>query len=153
MSLQEKLQDDLKDAMRKGDATRRSTIRLLRSEIGNQEIARQADLEDDDVIDLLGKQAQQRRDSIEAFKQGDRQDLVDKEEAELAIILQYLPQQMSRDEITTLAQQAVEEIGAAGPQDMGKVMGRLMPQVRGKAQGKDVSAVVSELLKGMAGAG
>ena len=152
MSLRKKLQDDLKDAMRKGDATRRSTIRLLRSEIGNQEIARQADLEDDDVIDLLGKQAQQRRDSIEAFKQGNRQDLVDKEEAELAIILQYLPKQMPHDEITTLAQQAVEEIGAAGPQDMGKVMGRLMPQVRGKAQGKDVSAVVSELLKGLAGA-
>ena len=151
MTLHEKLQDDVKDAMRAGDADRRSVIRYVLADIHNQEIAQQVD--DEAVIDLLGRQAQQRRDSIEAFTQGNRQDLVDKEEGELAIILQYLPEQMSREEIAGLAQSAVEETGASGPQDMGKVMGNLMPKGKGKAQGKEVSAVVSELLKSMAGAG
>ena len=153
MTLHEKLQDDVKDAMRAGDADRRSVIRYVLADIHNQEIAKQEPLDDEAVIDLLGRQAQQRRDSIEAFTQGNRQDLVDKEEGELAIILQYLPEQMSREEIAGLAQSAVEETGASGPQDMGKVMGNLMPKVKGKAQGKEVSAVVSELLKSMAGAG
>ena len=146
-TLQERLQEDLKNAMRKGDSARRSVIRMLRSEIHNQEIARQADLEDEAVIDVLGKQAQQRRDSIEAFEQGGRQDLVEKEQVELAIILEYLPDQMSAEDIADLARTAVKELGATSPQDMGKVMGRLMPQVRGRAEGRKVSRVVSELLK------
>lgn len=153
MTLHEKLQEDVKDAMRSGDTARREVIRFVLADIHNQEIAQKEPLDDEAVIDLLGRQAQQRRDSIEAFKQGDRQDLVDKEEGELAIILQYLPEQMSRDEISSLAQSAIEETGASGPQDMGKVMGSLMPKVKGKAQGKEVSAVVSKLLKSMAGAG
>lgn len=150
MLLQEKLQEDLKSAMRGGDSTRRSVIRYLRSEIGNEEKSRQETLDDDAVIDVLGKQVKQRRESIEAFTKGGRQDLVDKEEAELAIVLEYMPEQMTEEEITSLAKAAIEEIGASGPQEMGKVMGRLMPQVRGKAEGKTVSAVVSGLLKGAA---
>ena len=151
MSLQHRLQEDLKESMRDGDSTRRSAIRYLRSEIHNQEIASQTTLDDDAIIGVLSKQAQQRRESIEAFGAGNRQDLVEKEEAELAIILEYLPAQMSSEEVTALAQGAIEELGATGPQDMGKVMGRLMPQVRGKAQGKEVSAIVSELLRGLEG--
>ena len=147
MSLEERLQDDLKDAMRKGDATRRSVIRYLRAQIHDLQIARQADLDDDDVIGVLSRQAQQTRDSIEAFRSGNREDLVVKEEAELTIILEYLPEQMSEEELASLAAQAIEEVGATGPQDMGKVMGRLMPQIRGKAEGKAASAVVSSLLK------
>ena len=146
MSLQDKLQDDLKTAMRSGDDLRKSVIRYLRAQIHNEEIAIKDALDDEAMAVLLSKQAQQRRDSIEAFSKGGRQDLADKEEAELAIILGYLPEQMSEDEITDLAHQAIDQVGAQGPSEMGKVMGALMPQVRGKADGKKVSAVVSALL-------
>jgi uncharacterized protein YqeY len=137
--------------MRAGDTIRRSLIRYLLSNIHDEEIARRSAPDDDSIIDLLGKQAQQRRDSIEAFRKGNREDLVEKEEAELAMILEYLPEQMSEDEIAALVQKAVEEVGATGPQDMGKVMGKVMPQVRGKSDGRTVSGVVSNLLKGLSG--
>ena len=135
--------------MRKGDVLRRSVIRLLRSEIHNEEIAKRARLEDDGIIGVLSRQAQQRRESIEAFEQGNRQDLVEKEKAELGIILEYLPQQMSREEISVLVRQAIQETGATGPSDMGKVMGRVMPQVKGKAEGREINSIASDLLKGL----
>ena len=147
MLLRERLDDDLKDAMRKRDALRRSVIRIVRAEIRNAEIAGRTDLDDDGIIRVLGRQAQQRRDSIEAFSQGNRPDLVDKEKAELAVILEYLPQQMTSEEIRSVAARAIEEVGANGPQDMGKVMGKLMPEVRGKAEGQEVNAIVTELLR------
>ena len=151
MTLQERLQDDLKQAMRSRDVIRRSVIRFLRSEIRNQEIARQATLDDEGVTEVLGRQAQQRRDSIEAFREGNRQDLVDKEEAELNVILEYLPQQLSGEEISSLARTVIEEVGATGSRDIGKVMGKLMPQVKGKAEGRAVSQAVSELLNELDG--
>ena len=135
--------------MRKGDVLRRSVIRLLRSEIHNEEIAKLARLEDDGIIGVLSRQAQQRRESIEAFEQGNRQDLVEKEKAELGIILEYLPQQMSREEISVLVRQAIQETGATGQSDMGKVMGRVMPQVKGRAEGREINAIASDLLKGL----
>ena len=151
MSLRQRLDDDLKDAMRKGDVARRSTLRYLRSAIHNQEIAiQQKTLDDEGITAVLGRQAQQRRESIEAFSKGRRPDLVAKEEAKLALILGYLPAQMGRGEIAEVARRAIEQVGARGPQDMGKVMGKVMPQVRGKAEGRDVSAVVSELLRSLA---
>lgn len=149
MSLQDRLRDDLKVAMRKGDAVRRSTIRLVLSAIHYDEIEKQAVLDDAGVVRVLARQAQQRRESIEAFAKGNRPDLEQKEKAELAIILEYLPQQMSREEVTMLVKQAIQEVGATGPRDMGKVMGRVMPQVRGKAEGSEVNAIASELLRGL----
>ncbi len=149
MTMKERLDSDLKSAMRDKDVLRRGLIRYLRSEIHNQEIAKRADLDEEGVLAVLSRQAQQRRDSIEAFKEADRADLVDKERAELDIILEYLPQQLSAEEITALVQQAVKDSGATGPSDMGKVMGRLMPQVRGKAEGRQVSSIVTETLKGL----
>ena len=151
MSLRDRLEQDLKNAMREGDSGRRTVIRYLRSEIHNQEIARKGELDDEALVGLLGRQAQQRRESIEAFKKGDRQDLVAKEEAELAVIMEYLPEQLSSDEVHDLARQAIADAGASGPQDMGRVMGAIMPQVRGRAEGKAVSAVVAELLREQAG--
>lgn len=151
MPIKTKLNDDLKDAMRNRDIVRRSTLRLALSEIHNQEIANQKDLTDDDVIQLLGRQAQQRRDSIEAFEKGDRQELADKEKVELEIILGYLPQQLTHEEITDIVREVVEASGASGPEDMGRVMGQLMPRVRGKAEGRVVSTIVNEMLKGLAG--
>ena len=147
MALQETLQQDLKNAMRSGDTARRDVIRFLRARIHDQEIARQDALDDDGVIDVLSLQAKQHQESIDAFTKGDRPDLVAKEEAELGIIREYLPPQLSEDEIVQIARAAIEEAGAGSPQDMGKVMSRVMPQVRGKADGRAVSRIVQELLK------
>ena len=150
MTLKEQLTEDLKDAMRQGDALRRTTIRFVLSAIHNDEIAKQTDLDEAGVIQVLTKQAQQRRDSIESFQDADRPDLIDKEQSELDIISAYLPEQMSEGEVKALVQQALADSGATGPQDMGKVMKELMPKTRGKADGKIVSSLVNEALRGMA---
>lgn len=149
MTMKTRLADDLKQAMRDRDVLRRNVIRYLRSEVRNQEIRDQKDLDDAGVIQVLSRQAQQRRDSIEAYRDADRQDLVDKEEGELSVILFYLPQQMTTEEITALVQQVVAEVGASGPADMGKVMGAIMPQVRGKAEGREVNAIVQQTLRNL----
>ena len=151
MSLKTRLDDDLKTAMRSRDALRRSVIRLLLSAIHNEEIAKQTELDDEGITSVLGKQAQQRRESIEAYTQGGRRDLADKEKAELEMIMTYLPEQMSREDIAAVVKKAIADTGATGPQDMGKVMSRVMPEVRGKAQGREVNAIASELLKGAGG--
>ena len=150
MSLKSRLDDDLKDAMRSGDRLRRSVIRLMRAAIKNEEIAAQRELDDAGVVDVLSRQVKQRRDSIEAFAQGGRQDMIDKEQAEVDVILEYLPRQMDADEITALVRQAIDETGAAGPADMGKVMGRVMPQVRGRAEGRVVNEAARSLLASLA---
>ena len=147
MPLKTRLTDELKDAMRGGDTTRRTTIRYLLSVIQNEEIAKRTELDDEGILAVLSRQAQQRRDSIEAFEKADRQDLVDKEKAELDFILPYLPQQLSADEIKELVGQAISDVGASGPGDMGKVMSQVMPRVKGRAEGKQVSSIVNDLLK------
>ena len=147
MSLKEKLQSDLLESMRSKNAGRLSTLRLLKASIQNAEIAKGEPLEDDEVLAVLSREAKQRRESISEFRKGNRTDLVEKEEAELATIVEYMPQQMSRDEIIAAAQGVIAEVGAQGPSDMGKVMGKLMPQLREKADGKEVSDVVGELLR------
>ena len=144
--LRQKLLDDLKQAMRGGDKVRRSVIRLVIAAIKNAEIARQATLDDTDILGIMAKEVRQRRESIEAFKQGNRSDLVAQEEAELAVINEYLPQQMTREEIMQAARRVIEEVGAQGPGDKGKVMPRLIAQLKGKADGREINAVVTELL-------
>jgi len=132
--------------MKSGDNTRRDVIRLVMSAIKNAEIARRDNLEEADVIGVIVKEARQRQESIDAFKQGDRQDLVVQEEAELAILQEYLPQQASREEIVTAAQQIIKDVGAEGPRDKGKVMPRLIAQFKGKADGREINDIVTELL-------
>ena len=144
--LKEKLTDDLKQAMKAGDTLKRSIIRLVLSAIQNAEIATQAALEDTDVLGIIAKEAKRHEESIEAFKQGDRPDLVAKEEAELSVLLGYLPQQMSHDEIVEVARRIIEEVGARGPGDKGKVMPKLIAQLKGRADGREINAVVTELL-------
>ncbi len=171
MSLKRKLADDLKQAMRAGDDTRKSTIRLLRAAIAraeqdkrgavvDAEKARRGTLEDvdlgltdeqfeltdDEVIALLTRQAKQRRDSIEAYRKGGREDLAAQEEAELAVIQDYLPKQLSRDEIEREARAVITEVGATGLQQQGLVMRQLMSRIQGRADGRLVSEVVRELL-------
>jgi len=145
--LRQKLSDDLKQAMRNGDGVKRSVLRLIMAAIKNTEIARQAALdEDNDILGIIAKEARQRRESIEAFKQGDRQDLVAEEEAELTILNEYLPEQMAREEIITAARRVIEEVGAQEPGDKRKVMPKLIAQLKGRADGREINAVVTELL-------
>ena len=144
--LKERLSNDLKQAMRGGDKVRRSVIRLVLAAMKNAEIAHRAALEDGDILGIIAKEARQRQESIEAFRQGNRPDLVSQEEAELVILQQYLPQQMTQDEIVAEARRVIEEVGAQGPGDKGKVMPRLIAQLKGRADGREINAVVTELL-------
>tara|TARA_B100001750_G_scaffold216219_1_gene200718 strand:+ start:322 stop:765 length:444 start_codon:yes stop_codon:yes gene_type:complete len=146
LPLQERLVNDLKEAILNRDTLKKTVIRYLKSAIHDAEIDRKAVLDDEAIISILTKQAKQRRDSIEAFKSGNRLDLVEIEEAELTIIMEYLPQQMSETEIESLARKAVDESGAKTAKEIGKVMNMLMPQLKGKADGKIVSKIVSKLL-------
>jgi uncharacterized protein YqeY len=148
MTLQEKMVADLRQAQKSGDKRRMTALRLARAAIKNAEIAKGAPLDDSGVIPVLAHEAKQHRESIVEFSKGKRQDLVDKEEAELAVIMEYLPEQMSRKEIMALAKEVIAKIGVRGPNDKGKVMGQLMPQLKGKADGKEVNEVVTELLTG-----
>ena len=146
MTLEERLAADLREATKRRDAPRRSALRLVVAGKKNAEKAKGAPLDDAGVIDVIAKEVKQHRESITEFGKGNRQDLVDRQEAELAVLLEYLPQQMSRDEIVAAARQAIEQVGARGPGDKGKLMAQLMPQVKGKADGREVNDVVSELL-------
>ena len=146
MTLRSRLDEDLKAAMRSRETARRDTIRYLLSEVHKAEIAEQREFHDEDILRVLSRQASQRRESIEAFTKGNRQDLVNKEESQLRIILDYLPEQLSEGQVVELVREAIEEVGAAGPQDMGKVMGRVMPEVRGKVEGRVVNEVARRLL-------
>lgn len=147
-NLRERLREDLKDAMRAGAVVPRDTIRLVEAAIKNAEIEQRGALEEADVIRLIRKQVRLREEAIVQFKKGRRQDLVDKETAEMAMLEGYLPAQLSRDEIVTAAQAAIERTAAQGPQDKGKVMGALMAELRDKADGRVVNEVVGELLGG-----
>lgn len=148
MALVDRLREDLNQALRKGDKTRLSVIRLLISNINNAQIAKGAPVDDGDVMAVMNKQARQHRESIDAFRKGNRPDLTAKEEAEMAVLLEYLPQQMSREEIVAVARKVIEEVGAHSPGEKGKVMSKLMPHLKGKASGAEINAVVTELLAG-----
>lgn len=125
---------------------RSSAIRLTMAAIKNTEIARQADLSDADILGIIAKQIKQRQESIASFKQGNRPDLVAQEEAEMAVLNDYLPQQMSREEIIAAAHRVIAEVGAAGLGDKGRVMPKLIAQLKGRADGREINEVVTELL-------
>jgi len=146
MSLQEKLQGDLKDALRAGDRRRLSALRMSIAAIHNAQIEKGQPLDDADVVKVLQKEAKSHRESITEFAKGNRSDLVAKEEAELAIVESYIPLQMSREELAVLARRIIDEVGALGPRDIGKVMPRLLAETRGRAEGKVASQVVQEIL-------
>jgi uncharacterized protein YqeY len=144
--LQKKLMDDLKQAMKAGDTVKRSVIRLTMAAIKNAEIAKQKALEDSDVLGVIAKEIRQRKESIEAFKLGNRPELVAQEEAEMAILEGYMPAQMSREEIVAEARKVIKEVGAGGLGDKGKVMPSLIAKLKGKADGRVINEVVTELL-------
>jgi uncharacterized protein YqeY len=154
MTLKDQLNADLRDAMRAGDETRKSTLRLLITAIRNAEIppegatavASRAELDDEAVLNVVRREVKQRRDSIDAYARANRGDLVAKEEAELAVLATYLPAQMSRAEIEAVAKGIIDRVGASGPADKGKVMPAVMAELRDKAEGREINAVVTELL-------
>ena len=145
-NLKEKLEADLRQAMKDRNNLKRSVLRLLLAAIKNAEIAKRGSLDNPDVLGIVAREVKQRNESIEAFRQGDRQDLVAQEEAEMAILKEYLPRQLSREEVVIEARQAIEEAGAQGPRDKGKVMSRIMAQLKGKADGREINEIVTELL-------
>ncbi len=148
MGLRERLPQDLHDAMRARDVTRRETIRLLQAAIKNAEIERRGPLDEMDIVALVQKQINQRRESVEQFRKGGRTDLAEREEAEMAVLEQYLPPQMSLEDVAEAARAVIATVGAQGPKEKGKVMGPLMADLRGRADGRLINEVVTELLGG-----
>lgn len=144
--LKRKLNDDIKQAMRSGDKVKRSVLRMLMASINNAEISRRAALEDADILGIIAKEVRQRQESIEAYKQGNRPDLVTQEETELAILQVYLPPQITREDILKAARRVIAEVGAQGPGDKGKVMPKLIAELKGSADGRAINSVVTELL-------
>lgn len=148
MDLEDRIRQDLKEAVRRQDKSRVGILRLLLSRLEYARIARQGPLSEADVLGVLSKEAQQHQESIEAYKKGNRADLVAKEEAELRVIQEYLPQPMTREEVVDYARRVLAEVGATGPQDKGKVMPRLVSELKGRADGRLINEVVTQLLSG-----
>ena len=146
MHPKEKLNEDLKTAMKAGDAFRKDTLRLMLAAIKQKEIDEKITASEDQVYALLMTEAKKRRDSASEARKANRNDIADNEEAELKLIESYLPQQLSREELETEARKAIEEAGATSAKDMGNVMKVLMPRVKGRADGKLVNEVVKALL-------
>ncbi len=146
MNLQEKLNEDYKAAMKSGDKLRVETLRLLRAQLKDAKINKMEALTPEEEIAALTNAAKKRREAIDMYKQGGRTDLLEKEAAELAIISSYLPQALSTEEIAQIIDTAIKETGSAAAGDLGKVMGKIMPQVKGRADGKMVQQMVRERL-------
>ncbi|MFA6851182.1 MAG: GatB/YqeY domain-containing protein [Selenomonadaceae bacterium] len=148
MSLKEQLTEDMKTAMKaKAEGKQRlSVIRMVRSAVRQIEIDDKKELNDNEVIDIIMKEVKMRKDSIEEFKKGNRNDLVVQTEAEIAVLMPYLPQQLSEEELRSIIKEAVEKSGASSQKEMGKVMGLLMPKVKGRADGKLVNMIVRDIL-------
>jgi hypothetical protein len=146
MSLKDRIAEDMKAAMRSKDTTRLDTIRMLRAAIQRKEVDDQVTLDDDGVLAVIDKQIKQGRDSIEQFTQGNRRDLADKEQAQIDILIEYMPAPLNEAELDSLIREAIKETGAESMKDMGKVMGKLKPQIQGRADMVQVSGKVKSLL-------
>ena len=146
MTLRERLHDDTTAAMRSGDSLRRDVLRMVQNAIYNIEKAKKVTLSEDEILGVVTREVKTRRESVEAFRNGGREDLASKEEAEIAILSDYLPQQLTDDELRALVDAGVVATGAATAREMGKVMGWLSPQIRGRADGKVASGFVAQAL-------
>ena len=149
MTLRDRLEDDIREAMRQRSQARLDALRFLKFAVQAVEKERGEALDDQSMVEVVAKQVNDRRESIRAFEQGSRNDLVAKEAADLSVLEEYLPPQLTEEEIVELVSGVINEVGAAGPRDKGKVMGKLMPQVRGKADGAEVNRLVTELLESL----
>lgn len=150
MSLKDRLSQDLKDAIRRQDEARKTAIRMVNWAVRNAEVDKGRPLEDAEVLSIIAKEVRRHHESIEAFRKGHRPDLVEKEEREMAVLQSYLPPALSRQEIAEAARKVIDQVGARGPADKGKVMPVLIAQLAGRAEGREINEVVSELLAGLA---
>jgi uncharacterized protein YqeY len=149
MGLKEQIDQELKEAMRAKDERKLSALRLLKTAIRRAEVDKMRELTDEEILAVIADEAKKRREAIEQFSQGGREDLALQEKEELAILEAYLPKPLSREEIEEMARQAIKEVGATNPRQMGQVMKILMPRVKGRADGALVSKIVQELLAGL----
>ncbi|HSL33407.1 MAG TPA: GatB/YqeY domain-containing protein [Candidatus Limnocylindrales bacterium] len=146
MSLRDRIQADVTAAMRSGDALRRDVLRMVQNAAYNAEKRDRRTLTDDEYAAVVAREVKTRRESVEAFRAGGREDLAGKEEAEIAILTGYLPEQLSEDDLRSMVDEAITQTGASSPRDMGKVMGWLSPKTRGRADGRRVSELVAASL-------
>ena len=146
MGIREQIDADIKAAMKSGAKDKVSALRMLSAALKNKQIDKRAPLEENEILDTVRSLIKQRKDSIEQFSKGGRQDLVDKETAEVAVLEVYLPQQLARDEVEKLVREAIAQTGAQGAKDMGKVMKALVPLIAGRADNKLVSELVKSSL-------
>ena len=146
MSIKKQLRDALTEALRSGETQRKTTLRMALSSIKNAEVEAREELEEDLVLNLIQKEVKARQETIEAAKKAQRPDLIEKAEQEIKILNEFLPQQLSAEELRVLVQEAVQESGASSMAEIGKVMGALMPKIRGRADGKQANQIVRELL-------
>ncbi|GFN30333.1 GatB/YqeY domain-containing protein [Paenibacillus xylaniclasticus] len=147
MNLSDRLNDDMKQAMKNQDKFKLTTIRMIRSSIKNAEIDLKRSLEDSEVLDILSREIKQRKDSLQEFKKAGRDDLAKDVAAEIEIIGVYLPEQLTEEEIKSIVLQTIQETGASSKAEMGKVMSALMPKVKGRADGKLVNTIVQQSLQ------
>ncbi len=146
MEIQDRLSEDLKTAMKAKEKVKVETIRMVRAQLKNFQIAKRDELTEEDEISVVINAAKMRKEALELYEKSDRQDLIDRERQELEIISAYLPAQLSKEEVDRVVLKVIQEVGASSPQDMGKVMGAAMKELRGKADGKMVQEIVREKL-------
>ena len=149
MTMRDKLEDDIRQSMRDRNQARLDALRFLKSAVQAAEKSSGESLDDARMLDVVAKQVNDRRESIRMFREGNRTDLVSKESAELQVLEEYLPPQMSREELESLIQELVSQVGATSIRDKGKLMGRLMPQVKGKADGAIVNELATQILESL----
>ncbi|WP_028274183.1 GatB/YqeY domain-containing protein [Atopococcus tabaci] len=146
MSLLTKINEDVKTAMKAKDKERLAVLRMIKSSLHNEQISKGHELTDEEELTVLSREKKQRADSLEEFKLAGRDDLVQQLEKELSVVNEYLPEQLSEEELRAVVQESINEANASSMKDMGSVMGVLMPKVKGRADGKEVSRLVKELL-------
>ncbi|EGP4953359.1 GatB/YqeY domain-containing protein [Enterococcus faecium] len=147
MSLLSRLNDDMKTAMKAKDKESLQVIRMIKSSIQNEQIKKGHDLTEEEELTVLSREMKQRRDSLHEFEEAGRDDLAEKVKSEIVIVEKYMPEQLSDEEIRQLVQEAITQTGASSMKEFGKVMGAIMPKVKGKADGNQVNAIVKELLQ------
>lgn len=146
MSLKERLMDELKTSMKNKEKLRKNVITLVRAAIKQKEVDERRELSDEEILDIISKQVKQKRDSLESFEKGNREDLTSITKNEIDILLEYLPQQLSEEEIDEIVRQTIDEVGANTLKDIGKVMSAIMPKVKGKSDGSIVNKLVRQHL-------
>lgn len=147
MSLKAKLQEDLKLAMKNKDTVKKSVVTLIRAAIKQQEVDTREELDDDAIIDVITKQLKQRRDAMTEFAKASRDDLVKESEAEIEVLIKYLPQQLSKEELNEIVKETISEVGATSMKDMGKIMAAIKPKTKGRADGKMINELVKSNLQ------